>query len=313
MNSFRGFLALPFLALGSAAQAAPDPQLPDRPAAAIAKYKDNMLPIVDVQGSYPMVVEDGNQVALDRDAGIVLSLGERYADGFVTISDVTQTDVQMASNEIDRDVGASLGAGEKAGPVAFEANLTADRDVWDAYALLVSLRPDQGPDKPPMLAVVAQQIGNLSAGKQKHLSVRLPGLSGEARPVWGVLVFSAGRQVRSTGMGEILPVYFDRLENSLLKRLIAQRVTRGVDAPIAAYRQMPLGLPDAVAARYRGTTVKVEVRVGADGRVVYARPLEVSDPELSSALSRGLATWLFVPPVKGGAVAPASAIIPLRM
>ncbi len=313
MNPIRSLLALPLLAAGLAAQPAPDAPLPDRPAAPLAKYKDNWLPIVGVQASSPSVVADGSQVTLDRDAGIILNLGDRYADGFVTISNVSATDVQMTGNQIDRDIGASLGPGEKAGPVVFEANLTPDKDVPDAYALLVTLLPDRGPDKPPMLAIVAQQIGSLSAGTQTHLSVKLPGLDGETHADWGLLVFSDGRQVRSTGMGAILPVYFDRLETHMLKKLIAQRVSKGVDAPIVAYRKMPLGLPEAVAAKYRGTTVKVEIKVGADGRVVDAAPLGVSDPELSGALSKGFAKWLFVPQVKDGAAAPASAIIPLRM
>jgi hypothetical protein len=132
-------------------------------------------------------------------------------------------------------------------------------------------------------------------------------------PKWSVLVFSGGRQVRSSGMGEVLPGYLDRIETLSLKRRIAERVAKGADAPVAVFRQMSLGLPDAAKARHHGTTVNVEVSIGADGRVVSAVPAGISDPELAEALARGFGNWMFLPPVKGGAAIPTSAIIPLKM
>ena len=68
-----------------------------------------------------------------------------------------------------------------------------------------------------------------------------------------------------------------------------------------------------VKAKYHGTTIKVEVRVGAEGRVVWARPVGLSDAELVEALNKGFANWLFLPSMKDGVVVPGSAIIPLKL
>jgi hypothetical protein len=197
--------------------------------------------------------------------------------------------------------------------VTLRANLTSDVDIPDAYALLITYRPTKNPDDPPMLAVIVHSIGDLKAGASKSLTATLPKFNQAEGQGWSILVFDAGRQVRSTGMGDVLPGYLDRIELNSLKKRLADRVSKRVDAPIAVFRQMPLGLPDAVKAKYHGTTIKVEIRVSADGHVVSAKPLGNTDTELWGALESGFATWLFLPPMKDGTLVPGSAIIPLKL
>ena len=114
-------------------------------------------------------------------------------------------------------------------------------------------------------------------------------------------------------MGAVLPGYFDRIETAALKKRIAERQEKGVDKPLAAFRQMHFSLPEAIKTKYHGTTVKVEVRVGTDGRVLWARPVGLSDADLTEALNKGFSTWLFVPPMKDGALVPGSAVVPLTL
>jgi hypothetical protein len=308
MKSIRCLVSLPILALSIGAQAFADTQLPDRPAAALTMYKDKLCPVLGAQGNAPIIVADGNQVVLGAGASIALSVGDRYADGFVKIDDLFTADVppsndpnDIASNEM------------KASQVDVKATLTPDIDIPDAYAILIAYPPSKNPDAAPVLAAVVHKIGDLAAGRPTRISVRLPKLGQEEGPAWSILVFDAGRQVRSTGMDALLPGYLDRLETAALKKRIADRLGKGVDAPIAVLRPMPLSLPDTVKAKYHGTTVKVEVRVGVDGRVVWARPVGLSDTELFEALNRGFSNWLFLPPMKDGALAPGSAIIPLKL
>jgi hypothetical protein len=307
MNSLRYLIALPFLALATGAQT--PPQLPDRPAAAITNYKDTWLPVVGTVNSAAVVVFSGSPVTLGLNTGIMLSVGDHYADGFVTVKDVSLNDVP-ASTDLE---AAATTSTLKATTETLQANLTSDVDIPDAYALLITYVPSKTPDAAPKLAVVPHTIGDLKAGVQKHLLAVLPKFDEDENTAWSILVFDAGRQVRSTTMGEILPGYFDRIDAASLKKRIAERADKRVDAPIAIFRQMPLGIPDAVKAKYHGTTMKVEVRVSAEGHVVSAKPVGIADTDLWEALNKGFSTWLFLPPVKDGVLTPASAIIPVKL
>ncbi|HMD61826.1 MAG TPA: hypothetical protein VKG78_10355 [Opitutaceae bacterium] len=310
MNSIRFLLALPAVTLTIAAQTAPAPQLPDRPAVAMTRYKDNWLPIVGADANAPIVVANSNPVTVSASAGIVLSVGDRYASGFVKIEDVYASDVPVTNDPV---TAASNPNEFKVTAVDLKAKLTPDVDIPDAYALLIAYPPDQDANSQPKLAVMVHKIGDLTAGKQTSMSARLPKLGQDEGPGWSILVFDAGRQVRSTGMGELLPGYFDRTDLISLKKRIADRVAKGADAPIAVFRQMPFSLPEAVRAKYHGTTIKVEVRAGADGHVVWARPVGLSDADLVDALNKGFGAWLFLPPVKDATAIPGSAIIPIPL
>lgn len=308
MNSLRCLIALPLVAIAVSAQTTSP--LPDRPAAAISNYKDTWLPVVGTDNNAAVVVPaGGSPVTLGLNAGIVLSVGDHFADGFVTVKDAFTVDVPT-SNDLQT---AATTSQMKPTSVTLQATLTSDVDIPDAYALLITYPPTKTADAAPMLAVVPHTIGDLKAGVTKHISAVLPKLNEDEGPGWSILVFDAGRQVRSSTMGEILPGFFDRIETASLKKRIAERVDKRVDAPLAPFRQLPLGLPDAVKAKYHGTTLKVEIRVSVDGRLVSAKPVGVADPALWEALNKGFSNWLFLPPVKDGTLVPASAIIPVKL
>jgi hypothetical protein len=307
MNSLRCLIALQLIGLAASAQTTAP--LPDRPAAAITNYKDTWLPIVGTDNNAAVVVSNGSPVSLGLNAGIVLSVGDHFADGFVTVKDAFTADVPT-SNDLQT---AATTSQMKPTSVTLQATLTSDVDIPDAYALLITYPPSKTQDAVPLLAVIAHTIGDLKAGSPKHFSAVLPKLNQDEGPGWSILVFDAGRQVRSSTMGEILPGYFDRIETASLKKRIAERLDKRTDAPLMPFRQLPLGLPDAIKAKYHGTTLKVEIRVSVDGRLVSAKPVGLADPDLWEALNKGFSNWLFLPPVKDGALAPATAIIPVKL
>jgi hypothetical protein len=310
MNPLRMLLTLPVLAVAVSGQTAPETHLPDRPAIALSKYNQSWVPVVGVAAGVPVALDNGGKVSLAANAGMILSVGDRYADGFVTVANANLT---VAPGAVDPDMAEAMDSDMKSNAEDYEADLTSETDIDNAYALFVLPRPSQKPDALPRLAVVARPIGEMKAGKLTHLSAKLPNIAQTGGQDWTVLVYDSGRQVRSTGMGTVMPTYFDQIEATSLKKRIAERVAKGSDAPIAVFRQMPLGLPSDIEAKYHRTTVKVMVGVDSDGHVVSAKPEGLSDPELADAVAKGFGTWLFIPPVKAGAAAPGSAIIPLRM
>jgi hypothetical protein len=309
MNPLRALVAVPLLATALAAQTDAGAPLPDRPAVALSRYKDAWVPVVGVEGGAPVALDNSGRVTLPPDSGIALSVGSRFADGFVTVGQAHFTDVPSTT---DPDTAEAMAFDMKSGVQTFEADLTADAEVPGAYALFVRTQAPAKPEEAPRLMVISKPIGDLQPGRATHVSARLPKPPDGATD-WNLLVFTAGRQVRTTGMGAVMPAYFDRMEAVALRRRIAEREEKHESAPLAVFREMPLGLPDTVEAKYRGETVKVRVAVNADGQVTSATPVGVDDPGLSAALGRGFGTWLFVPKVKDGAPEPASAIVPLKM
>lgn len=312
MNLPRRLLALQFLVLASGAHAAmPVVPLPDRPAIAITRHEDAWVPVVGADGYCPVIASNGGTVTVRGGARIILTPGDRYADGSITISDVSATDVPVTT---DPDIAENMPTIMDTTSEVFRATLTSSVDVAKAYVLLLSYSEDAGnPDTPPVLAVVPDKVGELKAGEPKAFSIVLPKPKSGQRPGWSVLVYVAGRQMRSTGMDAVLPRYFNRIEHIALKRRIDERIAKGADAQVSALRELPIVVPDAIRGKYRGKSIRVEIRVGTDGQVESVRTLGVSDEALTDALQRTFANWLFVPPLRNHALEQGNVIIPLRM
>jgi hypothetical protein len=92
--------------------------LPDRPAAAISNNKGTWLSVVGADNNAPVFVANRSAVTLGINAGNMLTVGDRYADGFVTIEDAyvsavpttndAQTAVISASERFFWGTGGSL-------------------------------------------------------------------------------------------------------------------------------------------------------------------------------------------------------------
>lgn len=317
MNSIRSLslLALPFLTIAAGAQTSADSQkLPDRPAVAVASQGSDWKAVVGAEGSAPIIASDGNAVTVKGPTRLMLLPGGKYGRGFITISDLLTKDVQKTNDpDVAADMEDTMASNMEPTSETLKASLTSDTDIPDAYALIIANRASAKLDAPPTLAIYVSNLGDLKAGATSNLSVVLPKVDPGYATDWNILVYSGGKQVRSTDMGKILPAYFDKIDTFQLKKTIADRVSKGADAPIASFRQMPLGLPASVLAKYHGTQIKVAINVGPDGHVTQASPVGLNDADLSEAISRGFARWLFVPPMKNGALASGSAIIPVKL
>jgi hypothetical protein len=311
MKLVPSLFALPILCMAVGAQAADTPQqLPDRPAAVLANQEGRWSSVVGAIGDAPIVNDNGNRSTLKGKMRIVVTPGGHYGGGFVTISDVYSKDIQRTNDPtLEADMADSMPEDMDATTQTLKANLTPDTDIPGAYAVFISSPPEQESKAVPSLAVLLREIGDLKAGVQAPISVVLP----KRESGWNLLVFAGGRQVRSTDMGRLLPAYFDKLESDSLGKTIADRNAKGADAPIAIFREMPLGLPEAIVAKYKGKTIKVGITVGSDGRVTQAAPVGLDDADLSDAISKGFSHWLFVPPVKNGTSSPGNAILPVKL
>ncbi|MGD0041743.1 MAG: hypothetical protein ABSE84_15305 [Isosphaeraceae bacterium] len=261
-----------------------------------------------------MINANGSPATLKGKPIVMLTPGSRYANGFVTVSDVYARDV-LRTNAPSEDVDMTESMRVDMEPVSevLRATLTADVAIPGAYAVLIAYPVVPSSDVPQPLAVVLHSLGDLKAGIRTDLSVVLPKLGQSDEQGWSILVFSGSRQVRCTGMDRILPGYFDRIEAFKLRKLISQQIAKGADERIAVYREMPLGLPGPILAKYHSKTIDVEIAVGADGRVVRAAPVGVNDEDLTSALMDGFSSWLFLPSMRHGVPEPGSVILPLKL
>ncbi len=163
--------------------------LPHRPAVVVTHYKEAWLPVVGAEGYSPVVISEGKPAALSVNTGMMLTLGERYAPGFVTIANTDLADVPST----DAATEASMPNELKSTAVNFTADLTSDVDIADAYAIMIVYPPDRPADAPPVLAIYAKDIGPLQSGATTHVSVRLPKLGQIESPDWKILIFAAGR------------------------------------------------------------------------------------------------------------------------
>jgi hypothetical protein len=297
---------LSFLLLGLAVGAVPGrgekwvqlelPKMPEIPAKILARFQGSPRPAVGAKkGRFIVLVDDRLETA-DPDAPLILSVGDGYALGFVTITESKMTRYHGTDNEQLY--------------TAFEGKVTSQTELTRVLLVVVAFTYNEyrdyttisSRDRPFAFTMMAEPIDHLAAGKPKKVSVSFPALktAPEENSLWTAVVFANGRQVRTTGVSNMLPWFFEAQSRCNHRRLLDERGKRGT-APVEIYRNLPLDAPPEIKTKYGGQTVVVMLEIDRTAHITGIQLPETDDPQLRDFLYDRMAKlWLFLPCVREG-------------
>jgi hypothetical protein len=276
--------------------------LPERPGLAVAYVGGRRLPIVAFDGHSPVVAAEGSR-RTGRDAPISIVPGGGFGAGFVAVKEA-----EANREQLTYDI---YGSKSTRAFTAFDATLTADRDMDDVYLLLLVYEDLGGIyDTAPKVAIVGTGVGRLEAGRQRSVSAEFPPMNSAQKLYWTALIFSGGSAIRSTRGNSVLDALFDAVDHVGLKKAIAGR-SSGSHPPMV-YRYFPLKFGDDLRGRLAGQTVNLRIRVAPDGTFDYLDASAGVDPSLAAEAAAQLRQWLFVPRIKDGSAEEGSVVLPVR-
>lgn len=274
---------------------------PERPAAPVALVKGQRYPIVGYKDDKPVVRIDGAARSVVSDA-VSLVPGGAFAPGLIHVKQGEGT--TFSSRDFNNHVA-------KAQFTRFEAVLTSDTEQAAVFALCVVYEAPSGDDsRPPTFAIVGMDVGDLHPSKPVWVHTNVPPLK-SSRPLWWTLVlFSSAGQVRSDRPDMNIEFLFDEVERYQWRKAMQQRLAS--DAPVALFRRFSLVFPEALKARYQGTTVNVSLHITDQGVLDYVESGDAQDPDLVLEVASQMRSWLFLPRVRKGNTEPSVVVLPLK-
>ncbi len=156
----------------------------------LVSYEDEMLRVIAMDGSMPIVVVNGSRVAVPE-ARMVLEKADRYADGSI--------DVLEGSAILGQDYGSPYGGFF----FRFMATVKSEQDFEDCFILFV-VTPETGES-----AFLIREIPDLNTTGAEQILVTLPVDPGFGDGVFGYRIFSGGEEVRRYELNE--PITLDEM------------------------------------------------------------------------------------------------------
>jgi hypothetical protein len=279
--------------------------MPERAGIPVAYINKQRCKIVAYKGVNPVVILDGTAKQVQKVPISVIPGGE-FGPGYVTVEH------GEAINESEHAWGSTASGPTYAAYTAFYAKMTADRDLPDAFLILLvyEVNPNNQFAEVPRLALLGSSIGRLAAGKKTVVKADFPALNSSMSLRWVALVFSAGSQVRTSDGNGVLESLFDVTDHVGQSRAMARRASG--DFPVEVYRRFPLRFRDEEKSKYAGQTVNVTITISPKGTFDYLTVDGTGYDDLSRDLAAQFGFWLFLPPVKDGQPQSTSVELPIK-
>lgn len=279
--------------------------MPERAAVPVAYVGQQRCTIVSYKGTDPVVMLDGSPKAVHK-APISVVPGGKFGPGYVAV----QHGEAINEREHTRDstqIGPTYAA-----YTAFYAKMTADRDLPDAFLILLVYEYDKvNPyTQVPRVALLGSNIGKLESGKQRSVKADFPPLNSSMSLRWVALLFSGGVQIKTSDGNGVLDGLFDLTDHVGLTRAIERR--NSGDLPLEVFRNFPLKFKDSQKKKYAGQTLDATITIAPSGNFDYLRLEGVDDTELVKDLAGQFGYWLFLPPVKDGQPQSTSVVLPIK-
>jgi len=284
------------------------------PTVLTVQYKDQMLPVVRLDGTDPFVLVDGKETRIRSNPVYLAQDAASFSDNFVAASRGALGGTIHMHVLGDHDSSYDPTNAQNGG-IYFDVPLTAKQTIKGGYAVLVMYAPDTFANQPGHsnpAEVIVHELPELPAGQavNVHFSARV--LPRTAEPKFFVQIYdSFGQEVLTNDVQHAWKFYglrdrarFDRgLEKYLAKFKAADH-----DA-IPAITPKPLFKPGAVLPKGEFT---VTLTVEADGTVSAVDAGSVADNGVRDSLTDAISGWLFLPKLKAGQPVSTYVQVPLQ-
>lgn len=292
------------------------------PTVLTVKYKDQMLPVVKVIGTDPVVQVDGKEKRIRTDPVYLPQRAETFSDNRVELRDASLGGVQFARSETEsvNDYNQPI-MGNAGGTAEFKATLWSEKPIHGGYIAIVFYTPlmtylkDMKELKEFRIGapqVVVHALPDLPAATEVKVSITsmmftvLPGQRYFAQ------VFDEGGLEIPTNQKWLAWKYYAIVEQDALKTAVAAYLqkfagaNRGVTPVLMARPFIPKDVPKPTEPSAATLTV------GADGLVTDVTTEGISDPRLEKYVTDAMRGWLFLPKLKNGEPTAARVKIPIQ-
>ncbi|EDY84963.1 TonB family C-terminal domain protein [Verrucomicrobiia bacterium DG1235] len=226
----------------------------------LVSYEDEMLPVVSMDGSAPVVQIGGERISVTEGSVRVVE-ANRFTDGAV---EVVRRDAVMG-----QDYGSPFGGFF----FRFEAMVQAERDFEDCYILFV-ISPESGE-----VSYVMREIPDINTRGMERIAVTLPVNPGFGGGTFGYKLFSRGEEIRRYEPDEPIELRevgsgseSDRPRSSSSNRSANRSSGQGEPARILKARL--LDFPEELIGKASGGYASAVFSIGVDGRVLELLDLQ---------------------------------------
>lgn len=274
------------------------------PTVLTVKYKDEMQPVVHIDGTNPVIVVNGKEKIIRSGPVYALERSGNYRPGnvhFVTRPTAAGTIWEGTAGTMAATTGS---------PDFIEMTLKSDVLLRHVFVVIVGFYYDtkSGLIDNSEEVIVPHEAPDLPAGQDILLRFSSRGwLMGH---FFFVQVFSEGVEVR-TDETPLASTYYSIIERSKLAHLVdnLRKKNSGKDLdPFPLVRVKPL-LPEGVAIP--AEPVKATFTITAEGLVTNVSLQGNIDPVVETAVRDALDGWLFLPKFKAGQPVAARVQLPL--
>lgn len=292
---------------------------PPQPTVLTVEYKKQMLPVIRVVKSDPVVLVDGKEKRLRTDTRFLTQLAPVFGEGEVTISDVSLGGAGMyvGGSQSDAQTGpTSAKGGALSGTSFFSAKFRAASEIKSGFVVILYYSPRFFAGAEPAATspqLVVQSLPRLPAGDVVTVSFSTPLPTLDKDLAYAVQVYNDEGQEILTNVSPAAWTFYELRNRAKLQQAIQHYVQKqaGTDHAVT-----PISMPRPLVpkgATLPTETVQARLSVSERGwvtRVDVQTPIEAS--QLRQNLIEALEGWLFLPRLRAGQPVASEVQVPIK-
>lgn len=286
------------------------------PTVLTVKYKDQMLPVVRVIGTDPVVLVDGKEKRIRTEPSYLPQRAEGYSSESVEFHSVSLggMELKVVADVADEADGRTT-TGPRFGTTYFKASVQSKRTLKGAFMVIVMYSPlaFMADSKSTRPEIMVHDLPELPAGQRVSVDFSAAVFDGLPAMQYFIQVFdSTGREIPTALMGEAWKYYRIIEEGVLLPNAIARyrEKYKGMNhAAVPMIMPKPY-LPDSLTPPK--TEVTALMTIAPEGVVRHASLTGVEDAAVEKQILQAMEGWLFLPKLSAGEPVDCIVQVPLR-
>jgi hypothetical protein len=282
------------------------------------KYKGQMLPVVRVIGTDPVVMVKGKEKRIRTEPLYLTQRAPGYAAEQVEVAKMSLGGVELKQVVTPDEAVTAPSIGPRFGMSYFEATLKAKQTLKDAFAVVMIYSPldfviqEKYPEANAHAEVIVHALPDLPAGRSVDVKFSAAIPDGKPRLTYFLQIFDrTGSEITTNALPHAWAYYHLR-DLFTLKDARAKYIAQAQGAghslvPVVMPRPL---LPEGTVAPSGNTAAILDV--SAEGLVTHVELEGIQDPAAQRATAEALAGWMFLPQLEAGAPVATKVKVPLR-
>ena len=287
------------------------------PSVLTVKYGDQMLPVVRVVGTDPVVLVDGQEKRIRTAPTYLIQAVAGFGDNFVQVrrASLGGMEMKVVASQSDAAEGPAASMGPRFGTAYFEAALSAKQAIAHGFVAIVVFSPHNLSGDASQFnrsEIIVHELPPLPAGQDVVVKISAPIPEGQPNQQYFFQVFDdGGREVLSSKMDSAWQYYTMR-DRVQLAGVIGRYLEK-----FAGQNHAAVPVPDTLARPvFTGPApvgqATAMLSVSAEGQVTEVIVRGVADPAARKSIIDALGGWLFLPQLKAGVPVPTKIQVPLQ-